>query len=258
LAKTGEGCKNTMGIQMKKIILATLLAGIGSSAALAADMGARAPYTKAPAMMAAVSNWSGFYIGGDAGYVFNGSSSGLLTNAFGLVPLSYNANLQGGFGGGFVGYNYQMQQFVVGIEADWQAASVHGTSGQGFATNGAGVVFGPFVESSKVKDFGSLRGRFGVTFDRLMVFGTAGWALGGFSTTYLQGSPFLTNDHRTADGWAAGGGLEYAFASNVMGRIEYRHTDLGKASFLNATVGAFEHGNNVKFDDIRLGLAYKF
>ena len=47
---------------MKKIILATVLAALGSTTALAADLGARAPYAKAPAMVAAVSNWSGFYI----------------------------------------------------------------------------------------------------------------------------------------------------------------------------------------------------
>src|SRR5882672_6270299 len=52
---------------MKKIILATVLAGIGSTAALAADLGART-YTKAPAIMAPVSNWTGWYAGLNAGW----------------------------------------------------------------------------------------------------------------------------------------------------------------------------------------------
>jgi outer membrane immunogenic protein len=241
---------------MKKIILATVLAGIGSTAALAADLGART-YTKAPAMMAPVSNWSGFYIGADAGYAFNGSSSGALTNGGGLLPLPYNADLKGGLGGGFVGYNYQMQQFVIGVEADWQAASLRGTSGAAFATPPDSL--GPRVETSKVKDYGSLRARFGAAFDRLLVFGTAGWAGGGFSTTYsVNGLPFFTNDHRAMDGWSAGAGLEYAFTNNFLGRIEYRHTDLGKAAFLNTSINTGEQGNNVKLDDIRVGLAYKF
>jgi outer membrane immunogenic protein len=242
---------------MKKIILATVLAGIGSTAALAADLGART-YTKAPAMMAPVSNWSGFYIGADAGYAFNGSSSGALTNSVGLGALPYDANLKGGLGGGFVGYNYQMQQFVIGVEADWQAASLRGTSGPGFVTSG-GSVFGPFVETSKVKDYGSLRGRLGAAFDRLLVFGTAGWAGGSFSTKYTSnGVPLITNDHRATDGWSVGAGLEYAFTNNFLGRIEYRHTDLGKAAFLDASSNTGERGNNVRIDDIRLGLAYKF
>src|SRR3954451_22107487 len=57
-----------IGIHMKKIILATVLAGVTSTSALAADLGARAPYSKAPAMVAALSNWSGSYIGGNVGY----------------------------------------------------------------------------------------------------------------------------------------------------------------------------------------------
>src|SRR3979409_769834 len=51
---------------MKKIILATVLAGIGSTAALAADLGART-YSKAPAMVEQVYNWTGFYVVGDIG-----------------------------------------------------------------------------------------------------------------------------------------------------------------------------------------------
>ena len=243
---------------MKKISLATVLAGIGSTAALAADLGART-YTKAPAMMAAVSNWSGFYIGADAGYAFNGSSSGVLTNGVGVGPLPYDANLKGGLGGGFVGYNYQMQQFVIGVEADWQAASLRGTSAPAFATGSGGSVVGPFIEKSNVKDYGSLRGRLGVAFDRLFVFGTAGWAWGSYSTSYSSNAvPLTTNDHRTMDGWSVGAGLEYAFTNNVLGRIEYRHTDLGKAAFLNPSINVGELGNHVKLDDIRLGLAYKF
>jgi outer membrane immunogenic protein len=242
---------------MKKIILATVLAAVGSTAALAADLGARAPYAKAPAMVA-VSNWSGFYIGADAGYAFNGSSSGVLTNGVGAGGLPYNAPLKGGFGGGFVGYNYQMQQFVIGVEADWQAASLRGTSAPAFATT-FGVLFGPFIEKSKVTDYGSLRGRLGVAFDHLFVFGTAGWAWGSYSTAYSSNAVLLTtNDHRAMDGWSAGAGLEYAFTNNILGRIEYRHTDLGTASFMNTTLNVGELGNHVKLDDVRLGLAYKF
>ena len=62
--------KDIIGIHMKKIILATVLAALGSTSALAADLGARAPYAKAPAMVDHVYNWTGFYIGVSAGYGF--------------------------------------------------------------------------------------------------------------------------------------------------------------------------------------------
>src|SRR4030088_15688 len=122
---------------MKKIILATVLAGIGSTAALAADLGART-YTKAAPIVASTFNWSGFYMGVDAGYVFGGSSSGVAIDIAGLLPLSYDENLKGRLAGGFVGYNYQMQQFVIGVEADWKAASLRGTSAPAFATGFGG------------------------------------------------------------------------------------------------------------------------
>ena len=89
--------------------------------------------------------------------------------------------------------------------------------------------------------------------------GTAGWAGGGFSTTYQHdGALFFTNNARATEGWAAGVGVEYAFLNNVTGRIEYRHTDLGKATFAATSVNSAEQGNNVKLDDVRLGVAYKF
>src|SRR3954451_10248907 len=75
--------KDIIGIHMKKIILATVLAALGSTSALAADLGARAPYAKAPAMVEAVGNWSGFYIGGNVGY---GWGNG--TTNFAFLPSS--------------------------------------------------------------------------------------------------------------------------------------------------------------------------
>src|SRR4051794_33642702 len=84
--------RDIIGIHMKKIILATVLAGIGSTSALAADLGARAPYSKAPAMVA-VSNWSGFYIGGNVGYGWGNGNTDLVflptPVAFGVANTSF-------------------------------------------------------------------------------------------------------------------------------------------------------------------------
>ena len=54
---------------MKKVLLVTAsLIALGAAApAVAADLAAR-PYTKAPAMVAAVYDWSGFYIGANGGW----------------------------------------------------------------------------------------------------------------------------------------------------------------------------------------------
>ena len=52
-------------MKLKKYLLATALVGLGSAPTIAADLAAR-PYTKAPAL-AAVYDWTGFYLGVNAG-----------------------------------------------------------------------------------------------------------------------------------------------------------------------------------------------
>src|SRR3981189_877847 len=112
---------------MKKIILATVLAGIGSTAALAADLGART-YTKAPAMMTAVGNWSGFYIGGNVGYGWgNGNThfSFLPTPVdFGVNNATLGARSTGVTGGAQLCYNWQIQSLVSSFEAAIQSSYV--------------------------------------------------------------------------------------------------------------------------------------
>src|SRR3954447_1701118 len=117
---------------MKKIILATVLAGLGSASALAADMGARTPYTKAPAMMATVSNWSGFYIGGNVGYGWgeNNTDFNFLPTpaAFGVSNDSLAAHSKGVIGGAQFGYNWQIGSTVLGFETDIQGSGISGSA----------------------------------------------------------------------------------------------------------------------------------
>src|SRR2546429_9374454 len=63
---------------MKKILLVTAsLIALGAAApAVAADLAAR-PYTKAPPMVAAVYDWTGFYIGANGGLGLGRHPSGL-------------------------------------------------------------------------------------------------------------------------------------------------------------------------------------
>src|SRR5207245_6950102 len=95
---------------------------LGTVSASAADMAAR--YTKAPVAVAAVYNWTGFYIGADVGYGW-GRSTGTLANAAGAFPVPYSLDPSGVIGGGFVGFNYQISNVVLGVEADWQAADLN-------------------------------------------------------------------------------------------------------------------------------------
>ena len=241
---------------MKKIFLAgTAFLTVASGSAMAADLSRPAPapvYSKAP-MMAPAFSWTGFYLGGDGGYGY-ATSSGTLANATGFFPVPYSFNVNGPIAGGFVGGNYQIGTFVVGAEADWQWANLTGNSGA------IAAVGGPFTIASTVKSYGSARGRAGFAVDHWLFFGTAGWAWGTWSTSYAAAglAPFITNSASSNKGWTAGAGIEYAFTNNLLGRVEYRYTNLGTVAFTNVPSNSSDLGNKMVINDIRAGLAFKF
>jgi outer membrane immunogenic protein len=240
----------------KLAVAAFAISGLLSvGVASAADLPART-YTKAPAVVEPLFSWTGFYIGADVGYGW-ATSSGLGFNAA-FTPGSgpaYSYHPSGVMGGGFVGGNYQFDKVVVGVEADWQAASLSANSGQIFNAFGTGYLF-----STKITDYGSVRGRLGLALDRWMIFGTAGAAWGSWSTSYSgfgAPSPFYTNTVNEHMGWTAGAGVEYAVTNNWLLRGEYRYTDLRTSSYVSATANAAD-ANHVTVNDIRFGVAYKF
>jgi opacity protein-like surface antigen len=108
-------------------------------------------------------------------------------------------------------------------------------------------------------DYGSIRGRLGVTFDRFLVFGTAGLAWGNPSTAYalLGSAPFAINSV-TSFGWTAGAGLEYAITDTALAQIEYRYTDLESSGFRNIATNTAAAANRLPISGFRAGLAYKF
>jgi outer membrane immunogenic protein len=203
--------------------------------------------------MMAPFSWTGFYVGGDGGYGY-ATSSGTLADASGSSPVPYSFNVNGPIAGGFVGGNYQMGQYVFGAEADWQWANLTGNSG---VVPGLG---GPFTMATTVKSYGSARGRLGFAVDHWLFFGTAGWAWGTWSTSYAFSglAPFSTDSGTSHKGWTAGAGIEYAFTNNLLGRVEYRYTDLGSVTYLDTVNNASDLGNKVTINDIRVGLAFKF
>jgi outer membrane immunogenic protein len=179
--------------------------------------------------------------------------------AAGAALTQYDYSVTGPFAGSFVGANYQFNRFVLGVEGDWQWSNLTGNS-QSLAplgTTGA-LPAGPFMVSTTTKDYGSIRGRFGVTFDRFLVFGTGGWASGNPSTAFaLTGAaPFVTTVGKS-NGWTAGAGAEYAITDTILGRIEYRYTNLEALGFVNAPTNSADAGTRAPISDFRVGIAYK-
>ena len=195
-----------------------------ATAASAADM--RMPL-KAPPPVVAVYNWTGFYIGGNAGYswgrattdqtdtttstvtrqLFRGSPAlgaplgngaelgfpGLgafpqITTATAITGTSGRANVDGFVGGGQIGYNWQIDRtWLVGIEADFQGSTERGT----VTVCGVATCAAGSAFGSAAHDlrwFGTLRGRIGILpVDRVLLYATGGLAYGQLDSAYVTG-----------------------------------------------------------------------
>jgi outer membrane immunogenic protein len=229
------------------------IAALAGGTAQAADLGARPVYKAAPAVAPAFT-WTGFYVGGNIGFasarssVDNDPSSAVpwLTG-----PINANGtNFIGGFQGG---YNWQIQNFVLGLEGDYSFGS--GTrTGTGTSLGGTDTL------SARLSSLGTIRGRLGIAFDRLLVYGTGGVAFAKFDNTLTDTFPFTATPGNNQTGWAAGGGLEYAFTDHWTARAEYLH-----AGFRGSRTASDTTGNGYVFafkdtavDIGRVGINYKF
>jgi outer membrane immunogenic protein len=224
---------------MKAILLVAAAAGALLSAQLAqaADLPSSKMAPAAPAF--AAYDWTGFYVGVHGGY---GWGKHHRTNAIGFSN-SYDSD--GWLAGVHAGYNHQVNQFVLGVEADLAYADIAGDDG--------GV--GGILDETRLRWMGSIRGRVGLAFDRLLIFATGGWAFADLKHTSAGGGlvdAFTT----TRNGWTVGGGLEYALTSNWLVRAEYRYADLGSFSRASALVIPFSVKSTVH--TARVGLSYKF
>jgi outer membrane immunogenic protein len=202
-----------------------------AGAAVAADLPSikSAPAFYAPAP---VFTWTGFYAGVEGGADFL-NNKGL---GFGSSPTS-------GLIGGVVGYNYQINQFVLGLEAN--GGGVLG--GSQAVTNAAAL--NPYSSlRTNNSYYGDVRGRVGYAFDRALVYAAGGVAFGDVRTAYLNGPTI--NSNRT--GYTIGAGLDYAFTNNWIGRVEYRYTDLGRNSY-NAVYDRVRNNSSA----VVVGLIYK-
>ena len=123
---------------MKRILIgAAAIGSLLTTSAFAADLPVKT-YTKAPVYVAPVYNWTGFYVGGNIGYSWGRSSdTSALTNPAGTVVFTSagRSNLDGVVGGGQIGYNWQMQGWVWGIEADIQGTGENGSRAFAFPRN---------------------------------------------------------------------------------------------------------------------------
>ncbi|MBB4197608.1 hypothetical protein CCR94_13250 [Rhodoblastus sphagnicola] len=219
---------------MRNILLSTVALVALTGSALAADLPSR---KAAPAYIAPVSafSWTGFYVGIEGGADFINNSVRDTTGA------KADNNPTAGLIGGVVGYNYEFpNKFVLGLEGN-----AGGVLGAKQTKNNSGV---PFYNDRSY--YADVRGRVGYAFiDRALLYVAGGVAFGDVKTGWT-GGPSYTDDRV---GYTVGAGVDYAFTSNLIGRVEYRYTDLGRAWTGNVGLRTQTDSNAVL-----VGLLYKF
>jgi outer membrane immunogenic protein len=286
---------------MRRLMAATAIFGAAfaiTAPASAADLspapGPAPIYTKAP-MMAPVWSWTGFYVGGNAGYAWGHSDLSSVAGGPPTFPPGYftatsygpvdaagqgKLNPHSFVGGAQAGYNWQVGHLVAGLEADFDY----------FHMNASRAVSGvypccaansPFALTQSVGTnwLFTARPRLGYAADNWLLYATGGVAVTDISTTQSFSDPVLTSlgmgeslsASSTKVGWAAGAGVEYGVTRHWSLRAEYLHVDFGSVSGTGAlvpTAGAiaqgdtvansFSHSANLSADMVRLGANYKF
>jgi outer membrane immunogenic protein len=260
---------------MKKIALSLAALALTAGSALAADL----PSRKGPPVLPPPPPpplWTGLYVGANIGY--NWSNSNTITTAAIAGPCNpasgggcalnpnysllsavgasgvINSEISGVIGGGQVGYNYQFNNFVGGLEVDFQ-----GIGGGNQAGVLAAVVPSqnfpaqPHVSVSSatrsLSYIGTVRGRVGwLAMPTLLVYATGGFAFGEANLAYNVAQtcigcawtipPLSTGSTSSVlPGWTAGAGLEWMFWPNWSAKVEYLYYDLGTARLNTAIIG---------------------
>jgi outer membrane immunogenic protein len=219
------------------IVFATTLAG----PVLAADMTMR---MKAPSYAPAFS-WTGTYVGANVGGVWgsfdvNPATTNNLTGGV-SAPGVMDANNSSLIGGIQAGYNWQIGQWVVGFEQDYQFTGLKQTAS--FAAPAGMFLAGDSI-AAKTDYLAATRAKVGMAWDRALIYAAGGLETGEFDVTssYVTrgpgGSPALgfTDASKLHFGFNVGAGVDYAVTNNVFIGVEYRYLDLGKETY---NLGAF-------------------
>jgi outer membrane immunogenic protein len=208
--------------KLTRLGFAAVMLLAASAVSEAADAQRGPPYRPPPPIP--YFTWTGFYAGVHAGVGWSDDGGG-----------------SGFVGGGQVGYNYQINRWVLGVEGDFAGTTIGASDTFTFA----GV---PVVSVSGGLDWVStLAPRLGYAFDRWLIYGKFGgaWAHSSVTGTTPLG-PF--SNEATVSGWVLGVGTEYALRDNWTAKIEYNMMDFGGD-------GPFADS---KFHVLKAGINYRF
>ncbi len=247
---------------------------LNGSAALAADL----PMSPPPVP---VFTWTGVDLGFQAGFAWangNLNFTGFDSSAGIPVDSSVISTHNGAIGGAHLGYNYQINQWVIGVEGSADVTSSLNTAVFPAAFGGS------YLSAATASNIqGSVRVRLGYAFDRALIYATGGVAFNDVKTSYLltsnntgnaginggnlvSGSNYFSN---APVGWTVGGGVEYAINDHWSVRGEYRYTSFGTvtnpfidggalASTPGLTGSSLNANRRLNQNLVEAGFSYKF
>jgi outer membrane immunogenic protein len=249
---------------------------VRKSLALAvAAAGAAGFGSSAHAQSTGIPQWTGLYVGvtGGGGGGHQSQSGGrLLLPSCGSGSIAHtftfasstsilceaadgSYGLSGGLVGGAVGYNFQQNRWVYGVEVDDSWADITGSGTCGFS--GAA----PHACGGGIRWLATVRGRLG--YDVGQIFPNVGttlvYAAGGLAVgdVHAWDNLFGTSGDKTATGWTVGAGFETKLNANWSVTLEYLHVDLGDPAVFTAIAPNPEHVSTTA-DIVRVGLSYYF
>jgi outer membrane immunogenic protein len=230
--------------------------------------------------------WTGFYVGLNAGGVQSYANANTstsctpascyfidtnTTNLFNSVGVQRDTAI-GFVGGAQAGFNWQMGNFVTGLETDFQSFRQNG--------NGSGSAIYPTLapatftvsQSFSTDWLWTLRPRLGIATNSWLFYATGGVAITEIKAHWLFVDTFADTESasmsKTTTGWTIGGGAEYAMLNGWSLKTEYLYLDFGREQLTSnnlldggtfpVPLQPFLHSVHLTSNVFRLGLNYKF
>jgi outer membrane immunogenic protein len=244
---------------MRRALLGAIgLTILGVAPALAADLPART-YNKAPAMLPALYDWSGFYIGLNGGGASSHECLAITSVAgtpIGNIPSEGCHSATGGLAGGQIGYRWQATNWVFGLEAQGDWADLKGS-------NSSLTALIPYINQTKIDAIGLFTGQVGYSWNNVLVYVKGGAAVtdNKYSSFFTATGVVWNQTTETRWGGAAGAGVEVGFAPNWSVGVEYNHLFMGNPNVtFPASAIAVTRSDNIR-QDVDMGavrVSYRF
>ena len=204
---------------MKRYLLASVASLVLATSSFAADLASRKSVVR-PVAAISPATWGGFYIGGNVGYAWTGSSFTHLET--GLLPTSeaFSNNPNSFLGGAQIGARYQLQpNLYAGVEASYLFRNADAQT----RTDLDPAL--PRYRLSKVGDIWSISGNLGYAFGDYLAYAKAGYASTKleYKNIVIADGEILGQSKSQVGGYVLGAGLEYAWTKNVSLGLEYNY-----------------------------------